>query len=180
MDTSQREVSKGLYYLFAGEIISLFSFIPLIGVVVSLVGYAIMVYGLYLLMNQHPDYKNAFIIEIAAMVVSILEAIFSENAFGTFLNFVTIVLSFLLVFFICRGTAAMLDGISTELVARAQLIWKAYLVCTAVLLVAAVLLMIPILNLLGVVLAFIFVIVQLIAGIFFLIFIYKSYKVLQV
>lgn len=180
METNQQAVGKGLFLIFVGAIVSLFTGIPILGVIAAIVGIAISIYGLYKLSGYHPSYKNAFTVQIASIVVVVLEAIFYRSSvLGTILSLVSTVLGFLSVYFICMGTSSMLNGISTELMNRGQLIWKLYLLCTIILLVCKLLSLIPIINILAALIAAVTAIVQVVAGILYLIFIYKSYKALS-
>lgn len=76
-------------------------------------------------------------------------------------------------------SAALLQGVDDGLVNRAGLIWKMYLVCTVILIVCQILSYIPIINILAAIAAFLTAIVQLVASILYLIFLWSSQKTLQ-
>ena len=89
------------------------------------------------------------------------------------------ILSFLSVFYICKATAGILWGVDQTLVSRAGLIWKLYGLCMVISLICELLMYIPIINILASIVTFIIAIVQLVAGILYLIFLWQSQKVLR-
>lgn len=181
METNQQIVGRGIFLIFVSAIVSLFSGLWIVGAIASLVSIGIQIYALYKLSNQHFNYKNAFTVQIILIVAAVLQVVFSGGTVvGTIFNIATRILSFLSVYYICAATGSVLEGISTDLVVRAELIRKLYMVCTIILVVCEVLYLIPLINIIGGLIAAVTAIVFLVAQILYLVFIYKSYKVLSV
>lgn len=180
MDSTRAIAGKGLFYVFVGQIVSLFTFIPFLGGFVGLAALVISIYGFYTMAKADNDYNTAFIVTIVNLVITLIHMFaFKSGAMNLLVTVANTLLSFLVVYYVCTATAALLQGVDDGLVNRAGLIWKMYLVCTVILIVCQILSYIPIINILAGIAAFLTAIVQLVASILYLIFLWSSQKTLQ-
>lgn len=170
---------NGIYYLFIGQILGLLGFIPILGMVAVLASFVICLYAIYVLSGVSEDYKTAFFITIVNLAVNIIGLFFNHGFISGMLGMANTILSFLSVFYICKATAGILWGVDQTLVSRAGLIWKLYGLCMVISLICELLMYIPIINILASIITFIIAIVQLVAGILYLIFLWQSQKVLR-
>lgn len=179
MDNTRQLAGKGLQYLFIGQIAVFFAFIPFLGTIILLAATILSIYGLYTLSKATQDYRTACMLALLNAVVSIFHQFFSRGFMDLLLSLVSSIISFLIVYLVCTSTAHLLEGISTQLVARANLIWKLYALCTLVLVACEVISHVPIIKYLTIPVTFLIAIVQIVAQILYLIFIWRSQKVLQ-
>ena len=175
---SQSAVSKGLALLFAGQIIGLFTIIPFGSGILPRVSFSVTIIGFYALSKVNHDYNNAFALVIANLVIGILMLIFSSGFLNDVLSIVSTIIDFLVVYLVCNTTAGYLSGVNERLVSRAGFIWRMYLICMIVILACTVLAMIPFMYLIAGVIIVITAIVQLVASILYIIFLYQSQKAL--
>lgn len=172
-------VSKSMKLLFISQIVSIaavfLGFIPVVGIIISLAPLAITIYALYLAGAAHPNYRTAMLMTAANFVATLLGSFFLATLF----SIVSTALNFLVVYFICNTTAEFCNGAgATDLAQRGTTIWKMYFVCSAVTIVCRVLLLIPILNIIAALIMAIVAIVTLVALVNYIIFLWKSHKVL--
>lgn len=179
MDSTRRTASSGLLYLFIGEIVGLFVFIPFIGLLVPIAAAVISIYGFYTLSKATPTFNTAFMLTIANLIVSVLGVIFRTGFTGFVIDVAAVILSFLVVYYVCQGASELLRGISDHLVGRANTIWVLYLICAVIVIICYLLAIIPFINILAALVSFIMGIVQLIASILYIIFLWSSHKALQ-
>lgn len=171
---------KGLMYLFWAQIIALFSFIPFLGGFISLAAGILAIYAFYTMSQSTSGYKSAFILTIAQLVVSVITLLIFKSGFmNSVFNMVLSVINFLIVYFVCNSTGELLYGVDNALATRAGTLWKIYLICTAVSIVCSLLSVIPIINILAALVGGLIIIVQLVASILYMIFLWQSQKVLQ-
>ena len=97
-------VGRGLNKIFVGGILSIFSFIPLLGSILALVGLILTLIGLNEASQVEYDYKTAFMLSIAAIVLNVL------GLFLPFMSLIASILNFAVVYCICNTTAAILDA----------------------------------------------------------------------
>ena len=173
------KAGNGIYYLFIGQILGLLGFIPILGIVAVLASFIICLYAIYILSGVSEDYKTAFFITIINLAVNIIGMFFNHGIISGMLSMANTILSFLSVFYICKATAGILWGVDQTLVSRAGLIWKLYGLCMVVMLICELLMYIPIINILASIVTFIIAIIQLVAGILYLMFLWQSQKVLR-
>lgn len=171
---------KGLMYLFWAQIISLFSWIPFLGSWISLAACILTIYAFYTMSQSTSGYKNAFVLTIAQLIVSAITLfIFKEGVLNSIFAMVLTVINFLVVYFVCNSTGELLYGVDNALAQRAATLWKIYLICTAVSIVCSLLSVIPIINILAGLVKGVIIIVQFVAAILYMIFLWRSQKVLQ-
>lgn len=176
MNFSKEQAAKGLRLLFWAAIVALFSWIPLVGIVAAVLN----LYALYTLSTAAPGYKTAFYVNIISLVITVISMFFKEGFMAGILSAAVSALSFLSVYFICSTTASdFLGSYHADLVSKARMIWMLYAVCTVVMLICKVLIYIPLINIGAALLAFVVAIVQIVAGILYLVFLWKSQKALS-
>lgn len=176
MNFSREQAAKGLKLLFWAAIIALFSWVPLVGIVAA----ALKLYALYTLSTAAPGYRTAFNINIISLVITVVSIFFKEGVIAGVLSAAISVLSFLSVYYICSTTASdFLNSFYAGLVSQARVIWILYAVCTIVMLICKMLIYIPLINIGAALLALVVAIVQIVAGILYLIFLWKSQKALS-
>lgn len=178
MDVRQT-AGKGLMFLFIAQILVLGSIIPFIGIFVALAALVLSLYAFYTLSSAGEQYKNAFTLTIIVLVISIVKIFAGDGFLSAILDIATSVINLIVVFYVCNGTADLLRGIDDGLVNRAGLIWKMYMICTVVMIICEFLVLIPIINIIAGLTAIVILIVQFVASILYLIFLWSSQKVLQ-
>lgn len=72
MDSTRAIAGKGLFYVFVGQIVSLFTFIPFLGGFVGLAALIISIYGFYTMSKADNDYNTAFILTIVNLVITLI------------------------------------------------------------------------------------------------------------
>jgi len=168
--TDYTTAGRGLKTMFIGEIVCLFSFIPFVG----LIGLIVTLVGLNTASKAHPGYKTAFTIAIVNIVVSLLCVFLGP------LSILVSILSVVMVYMICTTSAELLcEKGDAEQAARAQTVWKIYTGCLVVSIVCTILALIPFINVLAAAVIVVTVIVQLVGGILYLVFLYKASDSLQ-
>lgn len=167
---------KALDYMFWGAVVGLVGeFIPLVGAIVAIVGGVVVIYGLYTAMNTQENYKTAMYMVIAGVVLSVLGAIFSKGILHILVSVVASVASFLVVYYICTATAALLTSKGDQAQAdKAKLIITLNLICTVVGIVCTLVGWIPLVNILAGAASILAGIVSIVACVLQLIFYYKS------
>lgn len=178
-----REVGQGLRVVFWGEVIgiagSVLAWIPLIGGLLAMAGVVMELYGLYRMSRAVDSYRTAFYCGLVSLVVS---------AFSVFVNGTLVVIgnnliNLLLLYCVCTTTAGILEGLggvaANEEAHRGMQVWKINLVCTVVGIGCMLLAYIPVLNMLAALVSVIMLVVSLVGGILYLIFLYKSQAILQ-
>lgn len=172
---------KGLQLMFWGAIAALVgNFIPLLGGIIVIAAGLVTLYGLYIAMPTHENFRMALYMEIANVIVAILGVIFTEGILGGIVNIAEAVVSFLIVYYVCTAAAALLTTKGDQAQAgKAKLIVTLNLVCTVISVVCVLVGWIPLLNIIAGVAAVIAAIVAIVATILQLIFYYKSSKSLR-
>lgn len=171
-------VSKALKWLFIAEILSLLSFIPLVGAILAIVAFVLNLLALYGASKLNEGYKNAFYLSIAGIVISVI-ALFASGVFGTIVGIVSTIVHLALLFFVVTTTCSLLDDRGESAVsAKGKNVWKLNLICTIVSVILSVLMLIPVLSVIAAVLTVVVAIVEIVAYIIYLVFLNKSYKAL--
>lgn len=162
-------VGRGLNKIFVGGILSIFSFIPLLGSILALVGLILTLVGLNEASQVEYDYKTAFMLSIAAIVLNVL------GLFLPFMNLIASILNFAVVYCICNTTAAILDAEGDgDTAAKGRFVWKLYVVCTIIMVVCGLLALIPGVVILAALVIIPTAIASVVAGIQYLIFLYRA------
>lgn len=177
-----KNAAQGLKYKFVAELVaiacSVIMIVPLLGTVLGMYGMIacniVSILGLYLISRDIPGCKIAFIVTIISIVFDVARII-SGNLW--LMSVVSNGLSFLALFYVCKSLAEDLrDHGMLENADRAELVWKINLVCTAISIIISVMMFIPLINLLGIALGFINSLAEIVGGVLYFIFLYKSYK----
>lgn len=160
---------RGLNKMFIGEILSILSFIPLVGGILALVGLILTLVGLNEASAAADGYRTAFWTGIVSIVVDVLAVFLSP------LGVVSSILSFVMVYLVCITTADILDETGDPATAaKGRFVWKLYVVCTVIIVVCALLALIPGVVVLAALVMIPTVIATLVAGIQYLIFLYRA------
>lgn len=172
---------KGMYFLFAGEILALLVFVPFMGGAASVAGGLLSIYGLYTMAKADEGYKLALMYMAANVVLEVSgEFLLKDTGFVAFLvSTVMMLINAMAIYQICNTTGQLLKGLNDQVALMGETIWKTVFFCTAIELVCTILALIPIVNILAVVVAVIIGVVQLVIGILYLVFLYKSQKALK-
>lgn len=168
-------VSKALNWLFIAQILCLLVFIPVVGAILAIIGAVTNFLALYGAGKLDNGYHTAFILTVVAIVVSVLSA-FAGGIFGSLVEIVSTVVELGILYFVVTPTCGLLEAAGCpEIAAKGVTVWKINLICTIVSVVLGLLSFIPVLaTVLGVVNG----IVLIVAGILYLVFLYKSAKAL--
>lgn len=182
---SYSNTGSGLKKMFIAEIGAIVCAVLLVIPVIKVIGgigaivFAIIsILGLYGVGKDIEGCKKAFVLTIANLVVSVLSsALGSVAVIGTLLTIAADVLNFLIVYLVCTSVGEVLKNRGHEDIAgKGEQVWKINLVCYAVSIVIAILEKIPVISILAGVLSFIIAIAAFVAGILYMIFLYKSYN----
>ncbi len=167
---------KGLQLMFWGSIAALVgAFIPLLGGIIIIAAALVTLYGIYIAMPAHENFKMAMYMEIAAVAVSVLNAIFTKGILGGIVDIARAAVSFLILYFVCTAAAALLTDKGDRAQAdKAKVIITLNLVCTVVSVVCILVGWIPVINIIAGVTAVLSAIVAIVAMVLQLIFYYKS------
>lgn len=181
-------VGKGLYFLFLSSILGIIAglimIIPLLGVLVGLVLSVVVLvmnlYGLHMMSQSVSDYQPALYCTIIALVVDVVNGFLGSNL----LNIVSTILNLVVIYVVCNVTAGLLDGLAgnwdaSEVARQGIEVWKINLGCTVVTVVCTLLLFVPVINVFSVVVLLVTAVVSLVGSILYLIFLWKSQKILQ-
>lgn len=168
-------VSKALKWVFIAGILSLLSFIPLVGVILALIGFILNLVALHGASKLESGYHTAFVLTIVGVVVSVL-ALFSKGIFESIVSIVGTVVSLGILYFVITTTCKLLEAKGANGIAEKGVkVWKINLICT---IAAVVLMLLAFVPVLASVLAVVVAIVEIVATILYLIFLYKSYNAL--
>lgn len=184
--TNYSNAGKGLKFMFIAGIGSIIcavaAFIPIINYLAMIAALALVVInivGLYIAGKDLAGLRTAFIITILQLIVSLFETIF-QNSLGTLFSLADEVLSLLVVYFVCSAVGEALEYSGYSNVARTgRMVWWINLACFLVTIAIKVLAMIPILNILAVIASYLILIVSLVGGILYLVFLYESFQALE-
>lgn len=160
---------RGLNKVFIGEILAILSFIPLLGGILALVGLILVLVGLNEASAAADGYRTAFWLGIASIVVKVLSIVIP------LLGLVSSILAFVEVYLVCITTADILDETGDPATAaKGRFVWKLYIVCTVIIVVCSLLVLIPGVVILAALVMIPTVIATLVAGIQYLIFLYRA------
>ena len=167
--TDYSTAGNGLKKVFIGEILAIFSFIPLLGGILALVGGILSLVGLYQASKVAYGYRTAFQLSIASIVVELL------GVFIPGVSLVGVILSIAVVYFVCMATGELLvEKGDPQTAAKGQFVWKLYAVCGVIVLVCTLVAFIPGAAILAAVVLLPTAIASLVAGMHYLIFLYRA------
>lgn len=184
------DAQSGLKKLFVGTVGSLvcsvFSQIPVLGMataVGSLLFTVLAVYGLYQAGNDIEGCKRAFVLYVVEFVIQLLEAAFAfmtiAAAVSTVCGIVQALLDMTIIYLVCTSVSEVL--IKKNYIDEAKsgkTVWMITVIAYIIGIVATLIGIIPVLGIIAVPIAFIVAIAKIVAGILYLIFIYKSSQAL--
>lgn len=178
-----RAVGKGIYYLFIAELLSFLSLINILGWIVSVASALISIYALYTMMKAEPKYRTPFILTGINVVVALFYSycVLTEMT-GTvtmLLQCSVYALNLALVYFICRVTGKLLEGIDASLTERASMVWKIFLFNDLLAIARTLLADAPETIFTTDWMTLVAVGVAIIAGLLYLFFLWESQKILQ-
>lgn len=160
---------RGLNKIFVGEILVILSFIPLLGAILALIGLILIMVGLNEASAAAEGYRTAFWLGIASIVVTVL------SLFLPILSLVSDILAFAIVYFVCITTADILDTNGDPATAtKGRFVWKLYIVCTIIMVICGLLALIPGVAVLAALVIIPTAIASIVAGIQYLIFLYRA------
>lgn len=154
--------------VFVGEIICIFSFLPLLGALLAIIGTIVELVGLHKAGGAEDGYRTAFTMSVVIIVLSFVGLIVP------FVSVINSVLSMVVLYIVCNTTADLLDHYDYETAQRGRIVWKLCLGCTIVIVICAVLAFIPLINILAAIAAVVTAIVALVSSILYLIFLYRA------
>lgn len=180
MDKPYGEASRGLTYLFGGQILSLLVFLPTVGWIAGIIGLVISILGFRTLSRLSQEYHNAFVLEIANLILTVVYSLIESTILTIVLSVITSLLTMLAVIFVCLGTGDLLRGVNDRLAGRSRQISKIYLITTIIMVICTLLSYIPVTSLsyIALFLALIAAMVQIAGAVFYMIFLWKSQKAL--
>ena len=158
--------------------------IPFIGVI-GLIGvfvFAIMsLIGLNSAGKDIEGCKTAFTLTIVQMVIRVIGNLAGTGVFATVFSVVNDILALLVVRAVCLSVAEVMDQLNQRVVAdKGRSVWKINLGCYVADIILTILAVIPVLGtVLAVAGSVVTVILSLVAGIMYIMFLSKSYKALE-
>ncbi len=186
--------ANGLQKMFYAQIVviigAVLAIIPFIGgilgIICSLAGMVLQLWGLNMAANDDNGYKNAFTLTIVNMVVNLLSSVLSSVPFlSSLLDFASSVLSLIILYLVLQTSAKLLNNAGHSDVAN---MGKAVWILNVVSLVASlVMLIMALFALLGLdvvvavltgIVGFLAGIISIVAGIMYIVFLYKASKAL--
>lgn len=148
---------------------------PVVGGVAAILGAALVLYGLYTAVPAHPYYRLAMMMEVACIVISVLQIIFKSGLVGSIFSILNTLAALLSTAFVCSATRALLQEKSDgELAEQARLITLLYALCALVSILCILVSWVPILNILASITGAITSIVMLVANIIKISFYFKA------
>lgn len=178
-------ISDGMKKMFVAQIgaicCTVIVFIPVVGWIAGGIGsivFAILsLLGLWAIGQEVPECKKAFILTIVNALLSLLAG---DSLPGKIVGVACEILSFLIVYLVCTSLAKVLREAGAADVANfADLVWKINLGCYIAAIVAIVLSWIPFFQVFAMALMWIGELFSVIAGVLYIIFLYKGYKALS-
>lgn len=163
-----RTIGDGLMIVFIGKIIGIFSFLPLLGSLLAIIGTIVQLVGLYKAGRAEDGYRTAFTLSIVIIVLSFLGLVVP------FVGIINTILSMAVLYIVCNTTANLLDHCDYVTAQRGRTVWKLCLGCTIVIVVCTVLAFIPLINILAAIAALVTAIVAFVSSILYLMFLYRA------
>lgn len=178
---SYPNAAKGMKWVFIAQILAIVS-IPLmlilVGGITAIVGMGLELVGLFKMGEDDDNYKPAFYVAIATLVVSFLTGFAGEGILSTLLGIVSSILNLFIVYQVCTTTGNLLTGRDEALAQRGATIIKIYFVCTVVDIVCTVLSIVPLVNIIAAVAVAVSTIASLVGYIMYITFLYSGSKAL--
>lgn len=173
---------KQMFIAQVGAIIcTVCALIPIINILAAIgaiVFAVISLVGLYNLGKDIEECKKAFILTIVGAIVNILASLLAAvSVAGSLLSIAHMVISLLVVYFVCIPVSKVLSQIgATDAADLGQTVWKLNLVCYVASIVCSILALIPVLAVIGLLISIVVLIAALVGGIMYMVFLYKSYN----
>ena len=180
--------ASGLKKMFTAQVGSIICvvlmMIPFIGVIGLIGVFVFTIMSLIGLNSAGKDIegcKTAFTLTIVQMVVSVIGNLAGTGVFATVFSVVNDILALLIVRAVCLSVAEVMENLNRQDVAdTGRSVWKINLGCYVVDIVLTILAVIPVLGtVLAVAGSVVTVILSLVAGIMYIMFLSKSYQALE-
>lgn len=179
----KRMVGKGLYYLFIAEVCSFLSVLPVAGPAIAVASSMIAIYALYIMSKADIDYRFPFLLTIGNMVLSlsysyVMMSGLSQTA-GTLLQCAIYAVRLVMVYFICTRTTKYFKNMDAVLLERTSMVWKIFLFSNLLEIARALLATAPATLFTSELMDLISICVSIFASVMFLMFLWKSQRILQ-
>lgn len=191
-DQAYKDIGKGLRMVFFGQLFAVLSvFLSGIGSILALVSLVLTLIGLSSAGRGDSGYRTAFSITIVNLAVTFAASLVLVIAiyvipslsgiFAALLTVVSSVLGFLAVYYVCTTSSALLEDREMALSMRAAAVWKLYGACIAVTVVCGLLALLPFTATLVLAggISLLASIVQAVAGVLYMLFLYRASEVFQ-
>lgn len=175
---------KKMFIASVGAVVcTVLAIIPIVNILAAIGAIVFMVMsmiGLYQAGKDIEGCKTAFTLTIVNLILSIVGALFKNGFMGTIITIAGYVLSFMVTYLVCTSVAGVLKQIGAISAAqKGETAWKVNAVCYVILILVSIVAWIPILGWLTGILGGIAVLVlSLIAGILYMMFLSQSSKAL--
>lgn len=178
-------VGKCLKLLFIGEILAAISALlggSVLSALGSLVSLILNLFALNMAAPTHPYFRTAFQVNIALIILGVVQVILSQTGMVVFAMLVVIIKAVLVVrnvYLICTATGQFLtmNGYAI-LAAKGVTVWKLFLVTSAAMVVFILLALVPFLLVIAGVLGIGTAIAILVGAILYMVFLYNAYHAL--
>ena len=178
-----KNISDGMNKMFIAQIgaiiCTIIAIIPVIGIIggIGAIVFAIIsMIGLYKCGQEVAECKTAFILTIANIVLSLLGNV---KFIGVIANLASTVVSFLIIYLVCTSIGKILkDAGSADVADLGDKVWKINFICAIAGVIIGILALIPIIKILAGILGIVVAIAEIVAGVMYIIFLYKGSKAL--
>ncbi len=170
-------VSKALKWIFIAQILGLFAWVPVVGLILAIVGFVMNLLALHGASKLEAGYHTAFILSVAGIVVSIIAIFANKGVLGSIVSIISTIISLGIIYYIINTTNGLLrSGGHEDIAVRGDKVWKINLYCTIAAVVLTIIAVIA--PVLGVILSVVVAIVEIVGYVLYLIYLNKSYNVL--
>jgi len=166
--SSYRTVGDGLMMVFIGEILSIFTFLPLLGGILAIASVIVQLVGLYKAGSEEEGYRLAFGLSVLLIFLAIAELVLP------FVGLIRAIVGMVVLYCVCITTADLLDHCDYETAQWGRNVWKICLGCTITAVICALLAFVPLVNILAYLTMIIAMVVSVIGVILYLIFLYRA------
>lgn len=183
-----KNAAAGLNTMFVAEIgaiiCSVVMLIPVVGTIVggigNLVFSVLLLVGLNCAGKDIAGCKTAFTLSIVNIVLSLLAVILSRiAALNSLISIASSVISFLIIYYVCSSVAEALCEVGEKEIAESgEKVYKINFFCYVASIVIGILAWIPFLAAIAGILAMVVGVALIVAGVLYLVFLYKSSKAL--
>lgn len=180
----------GLKKLFVGTvgtlICNVLSAVPFLGMVAAvgaLLFTALAVYGLFQAGKDIPGCKSAFLLYVIEFVVQLMSSAFAFMSIGTTIASICVIvqaiLDMVIIYYVCTSVSDVMNAKGRGDIANfGKNVWILSVIAYVIGIVVTLISTIPVLGIIAVLIGLIVSVVKIVAGILYLVFLYRSSEAL--